>query len=322
MDEFAAVAGTKVNDSDRYEGYREPGLGGKAHLKCYEDQSPAFFPQGKVTDSLEAGMYAIEQHQQRGIFFQRKDIKLDELLILPDTNSDRVLAGIKSFWEKEEAFRIHKLLWKRGLLLWGPPGSGKTSLIQLLSREIVLRNGLALFADSPHVASKALEMLRQVEPSRPLVVILEDVDAIVKEYGESQLLALLDGEVQIDNVVYIATTNYPELLDKRLVNRPSRFDEIIKIDMPTAEARSLYLSTKAPRLRANPEELADWVFATKNMSVAHLRELIVAVECLGGDFETVMTRLKKMNVGKGPSSEDSSSTKIALGFTSDITSND
>jgi AAA+ superfamily predicted ATPase len=313
--EFAQIAGTKVSDSDRYDGHREPSTGSSGALKCYSNESPAFFPMGSTIDKLEAGVYAIEQHHQRGIFFQSKDVKLDELMILPDGNCEKVLKGIQSFWEKEAAFRAHKFLWKRGLLLWGAPGSGKTSLLQLLSRDIVARDGLALFAESPNATSKALEMLRKIEPVRPVVVILEDLDAIVKEYGEAQLLALLDGEVQIDNVVYIATTNYPEMLDKRLINRPSRFDEIIKIDMPTAEARAFYLTKKSPRLANNIKELAKWVDQTKGMSVAHLRELIASVECLGHDFEVVMHRLKLMNRAKSSSERDE---KTSMGFTSDV----
>jgi hypothetical protein len=94
-------------------------------------------------------------------------------------------------------------------------------------------------ADRPPGRSprKCLQMLRAVEPERQVVGILEDVDALIERYGESEYLSLLDGEAQVDNVVYVATTNYPERLDARIVDRPSRFDTIRYIGMPSAGAR-------------------------------------------------------------------------------------
>jgi SpoVK/Ycf46/Vps4 family AAA+-type ATPase len=252
--------------------------------------------------------------KQRGPFFHAMTTNLDELIILPDTNGDRVLESIKKFWAREQQFRDHKFLWKRGVMLWGPAGSGKTSLIQLLSKEIVDRGGLAVFCGDPHLMSNALTMLRMIETVRPLVVFLEDIDAIVKDYGDSQLLALLDGEIQIDNVVYLATTNYPELLDKRIINRPCRFDEVIKIDMPSEDARAVYLSAKSHILKDNPEELHRWVKATKGFSVAHLRELLVAVECLGNDLDDVLHRLKLMNTAKRSSEDKGKETDKAVNF--------
>ena len=77
----------------------------------------------------------------------------------------------------------------------------------------------------------------------------------------------MDGELQIDNVLFVATTNYPEKLDRRLVCRPSRFDIIRKVGMPTASAREVYLQTKNKRLCSDSAELADWVKQTEGFYV-------------------------------------------------------
>lgn len=299
LEEFAQIAGSKPISND-YGGIEKSNSQVLSRLSCFLNETPAYFPCGPVVERLDAGVYSIEEHNNRGIFFTRMDIKLDNLMVLPDMNCERVLDDIKHFWDSEPKFRKVGLLWKRGILLWGPPGSGKTSLLNLLSKEIVARNGVAMFTNNPHRAAHGLEMFRKIDPTRSLVVILEDIDAIIKDWGESALLALLDGEVQIDNVVYIATTNYPELLDKRIVNRPSRFDEIIKIDMPTALARKIYLKNKVERFNTQEGqiELDEWVTGTKGMSIAHLRELVAAVECLGKDFGAVIERLGKMNKAK------------------------
>jgi len=54
------------------------------------------------------------------------------------------------------------------------------------------------------------------------------------------VLNLLDGVKQVDNIIYIATTNYPELLEERILNRPSRFDRRFHIGTPSAEVRKFY----------------------------------------------------------------------------------
>jgi SpoVK/Ycf46/Vps4 family AAA+-type ATPase len=132
--------------------------------------------------------------------------------------------------------------------------------------------------------------------------MVEDVDAIQQAHGEADMLAMLDGDLQIDNVVFIATTNYPEKLDKRIVNRPSRFDIVRKIGMPTAEARAVYLNERNARI-AGTDELNEWVIATDKFSIAHLKELIVSVEALGQGFDETIERLRIM-IDTQPDSKD------------------
>jgi len=89
-----------------------------------------------------------------------------------------------------------------------------------------------------------MNMIRRIEPTRQILAIMEDLDSLVHEYGESAFLSLLDGENQINNIVFVATTNYPQKLDKRFKNRPSRFDTVKYIGMPSAQARDTYIRAK------------------------------------------------------------------------------
>lgn len=255
-----------------------------------------YSPCEQAVETLPAGQYTIESTSTIGIHLHSVDVNLDDLIDLPDSAAKTVIEEIKKFWTKEEHFRRFGFLWKRGVLLWGPPGSGKTSVLQLMSKEIIKRDGLSIYVTNPDLAARGLSLLRHVERTRPLVIMLEDVDAIIAEYGESSLLALMDGELQFDNVVFVATTNYPERLDKRFVNRPSRFDIVKKIGMPSPEARKTYISLKNPRLqgRDNKQELGMWVEQTENFSIAHLKELIISVEVFEVPFEQAVSRLKKM----------------------------
>lgn len=180
--------------------------------------------------------------------------------------------------------------------------SGKTSLLNLLINRIIQnQNGVVLFLDNPVCAARCLRMLRMIEPTRPIVAIMEDLDALVHRHGEHEYLALLDGEAQVDRVVFVSTTNYPEKLDRRFCDRPSRFDTVQYIGMPLAKARKAYLQAKEPDLVG--KELDLWVASTDGFSLAHLKELIIAVKCLGQPFEKAMERLESMRVAR-PNSED------------------
>lgn len=248
---------------------------------------------GPACEKMPAGTYRVAQDNY-GLFFQQIKMVTDDLIVLPDTANDRVLESMRTFWNMEKRYKDHGLLYKRGVLLWGPPGSGKTATLQLLTRELIRQQGLVIVSDAPGLTAAGLAVLRRIEPERRLIVLLEDVDEAINRYGEHDLLALLDGEHQVDNVVMIATTNYPELLGARIVNRPSRFDERILVDMPSAKARRVYLQKVAHTL--DEETLEQWVEDTDKLSVAHLRELTAAVLCLGQPYEDVLLRLRSMRI--------------------------
>lgn len=288
----------------------------KENARMWAKVDNAFFPSDETVNQLAPGQYHIEYSHNRGIYFAKKPINLDELLILPDSASEEIIANIEHFWEREEVFRKLGYLWKRGVLLFGPAGSGKTSTLQLIAQKIIKRGGIAVYVKEPKLTAQGLELFRRIEPTRPVIVMVEDIDAIQQAYGEADLLAMLDGDLQIDNVVFIATTNYPEKLDKRLVNRPSRFDIVRKIDMPTPEARAVYLAARNTRLVDDDVEMDRWVNATEKFSIAHLKELIVSVEALGQDFDETIDRLHIM-MDKTPSSTDDDKKK-PLGFITNV----
>lgn len=283
--------------------------------KMWAVSGQAYFPSDFTTNTLPPGYYVVE-HCNRGYYFYKTPMNLDDLLILPDSATEEIINHIEYFWTREAQFRELGFLWKRGIMLYGPAGGGKTSTLQLLSKSIIEMGGLSIYLKHPHTTSRGLEILRRIEPNRPIIVLLEDIDALIKDCGESEILAILDGELQIDNVVFIATTNYPEDLDKRLINRPSRFDIVKEIGMPTADARRIYLETKNPRLALpeNQRELDTWIKESRGFSVAHLKEMILAVEALGEDIDDVIKRLKKMMTQK-PHSNDSENQSI--GFLTD-----
>jgi SpoVK/Ycf46/Vps4 family AAA+-type ATPase len=177
--------------------------------------------------------------------------------------------------------------------MWGPPGSGKTSAVWQMAQYLIKeKQGIIIFISDPQVAIWCLTALRRIEPHRPIVTVAEDLDALVLQHGEHYFLSIYDGEYQLNNVVHLATTNYPDRLDRRFIDRPSRFDTIKKVGMPSEEARRVYLQIKEPALDEMTVER--WVQRSDGYSVAHLREVCIATQCLRQPEDEVFARLDKM----------------------------
>lgn len=267
-----------------------------ASARCWAQSGDAFFPVSEVVNEIPPGAYKC-QLSNRGPYLEKMPIQIDSLLTLPDGAVENLLEEFKKFWTLRSNFASRGFTFKRGLLMWGPPGSGKTSAIWQMTQELVrAHRGIVLFVEDPQVASECIGIVRRIEPERPMITIMEDLDALVQRYGEHGYLALLDGETQVSNVVHVATTNYPEHLDRRFVDRPSRFDTIIHVGMPSGSAREVYFRAKEPTV--DDLTLARWVRRTEDYSIAHLREVIIAIKCFGQSEDAVFERLGAMRQQK------------------------
>lgn len=270
-----------------------------------------FQPIGASVKSIPSGIYTT--WSVPGAWgLELQNISSDGIYILPDMSTEEVLKDVYKFWDSEKKYLEHGLLFKRGVLLWGEPGSGKSVTVKILMNEIVKRGGIVVIVGSVGLAIEALKAIRRIEGSRHIVCVFEDIDDIIYQNGEANVLSMLDGEANITNVLSLATTNYPEKLGARIINRPSRFDRRIYIGMPSPEARGAYLQ-KATKDGLSADDLAMWVKDTKDMSIAHLRELVAAVYCLEQPYAEVIERLSKMAVQPEGKSGFKQKSKISFG---------
>lgn len=260
----------------------------------------AWKSQSLTSEILEAGEYsiAIDGRDDRPVF-TKKEVKSDTMIRFKDGLADTVFNEIANFWSHGENFKKIGFLHRRGYMFYGSQGCGKTMIVKQIIGSIVESGGVVFHCAHPGAFSVGLEAFRQVEPDRPVVCVFEDIDAIIKKFGEEEILAILDGTNQIDKVLNIATTNFPELLNKRIVSRPRRFDRIYRIITPDEMVRREYLKLKLPK----KEKIDMWVKKTEDLSFAGLTEAVISVICLGNPFDEVIETLKKLEQGQ-PSSDD------------------
>lgn len=261
----------------------------------WSKRNGVFRPVGPTQDAIPAGIWEID-NDNSGWFLSRVKFESDALLRLPGMPIEYILNQIDTFWVREELFKQTGLLHKRGILMYGPAGCGKTSIIRLLCDDVVnKRDGIVIMVTNCRLAETALGGIRQIEPRRPILTIIEDIETFMGSSDESSsaraLLALLDGETQVDHVVHLATTNKPDLLEDRVVKRPGRFDLVIGLNHPVADARKTYLENLLHE-HVTEEELLSMTEETEGLGLAHLRELVVASYCLGLDRAETLARLK------------------------------
>jgi hypothetical protein len=256
---------------------------------------------GRTVPRLPAGTYSCSLDYNGQPEFHGRQLLADELIDFPDSLPGRVLEEIDRFWKLGERFRKHGFLHRRGYLFHGKQGCGKSSLIGLIIGRIVAAGHVAFFCEAPDEFIPCMEQFRAVEPARPMVCVFEDIDAIIEGHGDSELLQWLDGNHQVDKAINLASTNYPENLDRRIIARPRRFDRILKIGTPDARLREAYFARKLPEL--SDDELDRWVEASEGLPFAALAELIISVCCLGNDLDRSAALLKDLDT-HNPTSQD------------------
>jgi hypothetical protein len=203
-------------------------------------------------------------------------------LVLSESVVDLVRKDFESFLNREEWFRNNRLPFRRGYLLHGPPGNGKTSLIRaMVNTRGLIGYSIRLFQEQTDDAHLE-KMFRLAANSAPSVVVIEDIDRAFPRVPSSgvrckvslqQLLNCLDGIDSQDGVIVVATANDPTVLDSAILRRPGRFDRVVALPAPDCQLRFRYFSKFNPHL--NDEALFRAVEDSDGLSFAQLKEAYI-----------------------------------------------
>ena len=217
---------------------------------------------------------------------------IDDLFTLPTPILGRILTDVRAFWKNRDKYERYGSVYKRGILLYGTAGCGKSSVIMLLAKELISKYDGVVFTpqneDQINWTMRILPKIKEIEPQKRIIIVLEDIDSFVGKDGsfsETVLLNFLDGVGSCDGIITIATTNYPEKLQERIINRPSRFDRRYEIGNPNAETRRFYIENKLKKTDINSIDIEEMVDKTEGFTIDHLKEYLLSIFVLGYSHE-------------------------------------
>jgi cell division protease FtsH len=233
------------------------------------------------------------------------------------------LHEIKEFLENPRKFQSLGARIPKGVLLYGPPGTGKT----LLARAVAGEAGVPFFSISGSDfvemfvgvgASRVRDLFEQAKQNSPCIIFMDEIDAVGRHRGAgmggghdereqtlNQLLVEMDGFEMNDNVILIAATNRPDILDPALL-RPGRFDRQVAVDRPDRQGRKKILEVhtrgKPISKKINLDVLAGQTPGFTGADLANLINESALLTARSGKREITMLELEEgiMRVIAGP----------------------
>jgi SpoVK/Ycf46/Vps4 family AAA+-type ATPase len=265
--------------------------------------SPKGVAKPKGYKLLPPGYYQVGFNPFTGLYFEGIELKKQDLIRVDGSKTDKIINDIKKFWTRRELFNKYLFPYKRGILMHGPPGCGKSCTIAMISEEIVGMGGVCLKFQRTKMLEQGLEVLRDMQPEGPVLVIMEDLDQLLRYNNMSELLNMLDGVGGAQqNVIYLATTNNPEQLHENIRNRPSRFDKRVFFGPPEASLREAYIKSLFLKDENIEVDIDKWTTDSEGLSFAHLKEMFISIILFGNDYDETIADLRGMN---NPQDEDS-----------------
>jgi SpoVK/Ycf46/Vps4 family AAA+-type ATPase len=297
----------------------------KMKTKEYLINGDNYFPnvQAERCEGLPAGAYECSVTMEGAAYFRPINIITDTIVDIPDYAINEIVDDVRVFWSDKVTtkFKEYGLVKSRGIIGEGIPGSGKTIALAKTAKMVINEfDGVVLFNPPVSTLKEFLRVIKEIEPNKKVMVMWEEFDSILQG-DESELLSLLDGEVKVDNIIYLATTNYISRIPSRIKNRPSRFAKVVNFGVPSKEARECFL--KAKLHESDSHLLSSLLDASEGFVIDQVKDLIISVCCFGYDIAESVRKINAMqedSVGIDDFNESqakeyfSSSTKKGSGY--------
>ncbi len=207
----------------------------------------------------------LEPSALREVLIESPNIHWHQIGGLKDAKQ-QIIESVEWPLKYSELFKHYEAKPPLGILLYGPPGTGKTMLAKAVATEteanFISVKGPEIYSRWLGESEKAIrEIFRKAKQASPCIIFFDEIDAIAPIRGSSsssqavervvsQLLTEMDGLEKLHNVVVIAATNRPDIIDPALL-RPGRFDRLIYIGAPDLETRKEII-----KIHTNPERLS------------------------------------------------------------------
>ncbi|KAK3671890.1 hypothetical protein LTR78_008256 [Recurvomyces mirabilis] len=251
-----------------------------------------------ITDSLiiACGKWTGELHEEIYVFDAGRWIKNEKLwqavqtsswddVILDPLMKDTLIGDVHSFFDSRTVYEEYSVPWKRGIIMHGPPGCGKTISIKALMNSLQAKDVASLYVKSFDACQGLQHSIRNIfslaRTMAPCLLIFEDIDSLVKDEVRSYFLNEVDGLDSNDGILMIGSTNHLEKLDPAIAKRPSRFDRKYCFRLPGHAERVLYCEYWRGKLQRHKDlgftdEVCDIVASlTEEFSFAYMKELFV-----------------------------------------------
>jgi hypothetical protein len=200
-------------------------------------------------------------------------------VILPEGLLQKVADHTVGIATHRASLRDHGQHLKRGILLYGRPGTGKTHTVRHL---LSLGEGSTAILLSGGSLARIAEAARMARALQPSIVVLEDCDLIAEDrsFGHGpqpllfEVLDAMDGLDRDADVAFVLTTNRPDMLERALAQRPGRVDLAVEIPLPAHAERVRLLELYGRRVAFSPEALAAAAEQTEGTTASFARELV------------------------------------------------
>lgn len=167
-------------------------------------------------------------------------VSWDDVVLAPQVLSN-VREAIEGFFRHKDAFTALGFAWRRGILLIGPPGTGKTMVCKATAAALPNLPFLYVRDLREEQGRDAIRTIfERARKLAPCILAFEDIDGLVMDMNRTVFLNELDGLRNNEGMLIIASSNHPGKIDEALLKRPSRFDRVFHIGLPALEERREY----------------------------------------------------------------------------------